>query len=133
MSHKKTRTFKLDKLVRDKIVQIHLDMDGKVDYKTLKGKELSAALVDKLVEESKELKASALSAGELADIKEILDQIAKNLKIKDEQLSVAQIKKRQNNGGFEKGHYVSTVTLPAENKWTKYYAADPERFPEVKK
>jgi predicted house-cleaning noncanonical NTP pyrophosphatase (MazG superfamily) len=128
----KTRTFRLDKLVRDRIVEHHLDMGGKVDYKTLKGKKLSEALVDKLVEESKELKASSLSVGELADIKEILEQIAKNLGITDKELAEAQSKKAKNNGAFKKGHYISTVTLPAENKWAKYYAADPKRFPEVK-
>lgn len=129
----KTRTFKLNKLVRDKIVEMNIGYGGKVDYKTLSGQKLTAALVDKLIEEAEELKAFELSADELADLKEIIEQIAKNLKITDKELAAAQAKKRAKNGGFTKGHFIETLTLPADNKWSAYYAADPERFPEIKK
>jgi len=129
----KKRTFKLNKLVRDKIVASTEEQGGTVDYKSLNGKELNKALVDKLIEESKELKSEVLSAEELADLKEIIEQIAKNLKITDKELDDAQAKKRAKNGGFTKGHYVKTLTLPAGNQWSDYYAADPKRFPEIKR
>jgi predicted house-cleaning noncanonical NTP pyrophosphatase (MazG superfamily) len=128
----KPRTFKLNKLVRDKIVQLHLDMGGGVEHKTLKGTELNEALVQKLIEEAVELKNSELSAGELADLQEIIDQLAKNLGITEEELAAKQKAKREKTGGFEKGHFINTVTLPADNKWADYYAKDPTRFPEVK-
>ena len=128
----KTRTFKLNKLVRDEIVQSTEVQDGVVNYKKLSGTELTAALIQKLAEEIEELKGANFSASELADLKEIIEQLAKNLKITDEQLKAVQTKKRQDNGAFEKGHFIKTLTLPADNKWAKYYAADPKRFPEVK-
>jgi predicted house-cleaning noncanonical NTP pyrophosphatase (MazG superfamily) len=128
----KTRTFKLNKLVRDKIVELNVGYGGTVKYKTLTGKELNAALIDKLIEEAKELKASELSVGELADLKEIVEQVAKNLKITDVQLDRKQAEKRAKNGGFAKGHFIDKLTLPADHKWSKYYAADPKRFPEIK-
>lgn len=127
----KTRTFRLNKLVRDKIVELNIGYGGTVNYKKIKGRKLTAALVDKLIEEAKELKASDLSADELADLKEITEQIAKNLKITDKELIKAQTQKRQKNGGFSKGHFIETLTLPADNKWAKYYAADPKRFPGI--
>lgn len=127
----KTRTFRLNKLVRDNIVQLHLDMGGEVKYKTLAGKKLTKALLTKITEEANELKTSDLSAGELVDIKEIIEQIAENLRITDKKLTKAQAKKRAKNGGFAKGHFIDTVTLPANNKWAKYYAADPKHFPEI--
>jgi predicted house-cleaning noncanonical NTP pyrophosphatase (MazG superfamily) len=129
----KTRTFKLNKLVRDKIVQSTQAQGGEVGYKTLSGKELVDALVAKFIEEAQELRTSQLSADELADLKEIIEQIAKNLKITDKELANAQAEKRAKNGGFTKGHFIDTVTLPADNKWAKYYAADPDRFLEIKK
>ncbi len=129
----KARTFKLNKLVRDKIVASTEAQGGEVKYKTLGGEKLTQALVTKLVEESKELQTSELSAGELADLKEIIEQIARNLKITDKQLTGAQAEKRARNGGFTKGHFIDTLTLPADNKWAKYYAKDPKRFPEIKK
>lgn len=128
----KTRTFRLNKLVRDKIVKLTIGYGGTVNYKKLSGKKLTTTLVEKLLEETKELQASKLTADELADLKEIIEQIAKNLKITDRELTAAQTKKRSKNGGFTKGHFIETLTLPADNEWAKYYAADPKRFPEIK-
>jgi len=128
----KTRTFKLNKLVRDNIVQLHFDLGGKVKYKTLTGKKLTDALLKKLIEEATELKTSNLSIGELADLKELVDALAAHLGTEKGYLSKRQAVKRKQNGGFKKGHFIDTVTLPANNKWAKYYAADPKRFPEIK-
>ena len=127
------RTFKLNKLVRDKIVQSTEAQGGTVDYKVLRGKELNDALVAKLIEEAKELQTAELTAEEIADLKEIIDQIAANLKITDKILAEVQHKKRAKNGGFIKGHYIKKLSLPADNQWSDYYAADPKRFPEIKK
>jgi len=128
----KTRTFKLNKLVRDNIVQLHFDLGGEVKYKTLTGKKLTDALLKKLIEEATELKTSNLSIGELADLKELVDALAAHLGTEKSYLSKRQAVKRKQNGGFKKGHFIDTVTLPANNKWAKYYAADPKRFPEIK-
>lgn len=129
----KTRTFKLNKLVRDKIVESTEAQGGVVNYKKLSGQKLTDALVKKFIEEAEELKVSELSVDELADLKEIIEQIAKDLKIRDKELTAAQAEKRVKNGGFTKGHFIKTINLPADNKWTKYYAAEPKRFPEIKK
>jgi predicted house-cleaning noncanonical NTP pyrophosphatase (MazG superfamily) len=129
----KKRAFKLNKLVRDNIVKIHLDMGGEVKYKTLSGDKLTKALLKKLIEEAGELRDSDLSVGEIADLQEIIDALIKHLGIKKPDLTKRQLSKRKTNGKFNKGHFVDTVSLPASNKWAKYYAADPKRFPEVKK
>jgi predicted house-cleaning noncanonical NTP pyrophosphatase (MazG superfamily) len=128
----KTLTFKLNKLVRDKIVEMNISYGGKVDYKELKGRQLTNALVDKLIEEAQELKNGDLSADELADIKEILTALRENLKISPSELEALRRKKAAANGRFKKGHYVKQLTLPADHKWANYYAADPARFPEAK-
>ena len=128
----KTRTFKLNKLVRDKIVELNIGYGGTVNYKTLSGDKLTAALLKKLVEEANELRTSNLSVGELADLQELIDVLAKHLGTKKGELSKRQQEKRSQNGSFEKGHFIDTLTLPANNKWVKYYAADPQRFPEIK-
>jgi len=129
----KTRTFRLDKLVRDKIVQSTKDQGGEVNYKTLSAKKLTNALLKKLIEEATELKTSDLSVGELADLKELVDALVAHLGIEKSFLSKRQAVKRKQNGGFKKVHFIDTVTLPANNRWAKYYAADPKRFPEIKK
>ena len=128
----KTRTFRLDKLVRDKIVPYHMKF-GDAKYKTLTGDKLTKALLKKLIEEASELRNSDLSVGELADLQELVDTLAAHLKVSKQELAKRQAEKRRTNGGFKKGHFIDTVTLPASNKWAKYYAADPKRFREVKK
>jgi predicted house-cleaning noncanonical NTP pyrophosphatase (MazG superfamily) len=128
----KTRTFKLNKLVRDNIVQSTEDQGGSVKYKTLSGKKLTDALLKKLIEEATELKTNDLSVGELADLKELVDALAAHLGVEKTFLSTRQVVKRKQNGAFKKGYFIDTVTLPANNKWAKYYAADPKRFPEIK-
>ena len=89
------RTFKLNKLVRDKIVESTIDHGGTVQYKTLTGKKLNDALVAKLVEETKELQNSNLSVEELADLEEIIEQLAANLGVSKYELAQIQKQKRQ--------------------------------------
>lgn len=129
----RTRTFRLNKLVRDKLVKINLDMGGEVDFKVLLGEKLNKELLKKLIEEAKELEAEAeISAGELADLQEILDQLIKNYGLTKADIKAKQAKKRAANGGFAKGHFIKTLTLPADNEWTDYYGNDPKRFKEMK-
>ncbi len=48
------RTFKLDKLVRDKIADLTEQAGGKVNYKVLNDKDYLLALRDKILEEAAE-------------------------------------------------------------------------------
>jgi predicted house-cleaning noncanonical NTP pyrophosphatase (MazG superfamily) len=128
----KTRTFKLNKLVRDKIVQSTETQGGTVKYHILKGKKFTEALLTKLIEEANELKTSDLSIGELADLKEIVEALVDHLEVDEKDLSKRQLEKKEKNGAFSKGHFIDSLTLPADNQWAKYYAADPKRFPEIK-
>jgi predicted house-cleaning noncanonical NTP pyrophosphatase (MazG superfamily) len=128
----KTRTFKLDKLVRDKIVESTEAQGGEVKYRVIKGENLTKALLTKLIEEAKELKTSDLSVGELADLQELVDALAVHLGVSKSELTKQQKEKKARNGAFKKGHFIDRLTLPADNKWAKYYAADHKRFPEIK-
>jgi predicted house-cleaning noncanonical NTP pyrophosphatase (MazG superfamily) len=128
----KFRTFRLNKLVRDGIIEFTTGYGGSAKYKVLNGRELNEALINKLIEEARELKNNGPSVEELADLQEIISQIAKNLKITDTEIMAVQDKKRSKNGGFTKGHFIKTLTAPADSKWAEYYGSDPKRFPEVK-
>lgn len=128
----KTRTFQLNKLVRDKIVESTQAMGGTVKYRELKSQELTNALIEKLIEEAHELKKNGLTLEELADIKELLIAMRENLNVHAGELEDMRRKKADKNGRFKKGHFIDELTLPADNKWAKYYASDPKRFPEIK-
>jgi predicted house-cleaning noncanonical NTP pyrophosphatase (MazG superfamily) len=127
------KTFKLQKLVRDKIVQDHLDLGGKVIFKRLSKKEKRQALANKLIEEAKELKSSEEILEELADVQEVIDQLANDAGVTKAQITTVQKKKRAKNGSFKNGDYIEQETWPEDHKWAKYYANEPQRFIEMKK
>ncbi len=127
------RTFKLNKLVRDKIVDYHLKF-GEVDYRVLKGREYLESLKTKILEEAQEMDVADAEHlfKELADLQEVIDCILTEIGKTKRDLEVAQAKKNQKSGSFKKKHFINTVTLPSDNEWAQYYAKDPGRFPEIK-
>jgi predicted house-cleaning noncanonical NTP pyrophosphatase (MazG superfamily) len=125
------RTFRLHKLVRDNIVAFNVDRGAKVEYETLEGDALQQALVAKIIEEANELQNAKISVEELADVQEIIDQIAENAGISQEDIAEAQEQKNAKNGAFKQGHFIETLTLPDDNEWVQYYASDSKRFPEL--
>lgn len=127
----KKRTFKLNKIVRDGIVLSTQQQGGVVDYKTVKGKDKIRLLVAKLSEEVAELRADKTpSLDELADVKEIIEQLVVDTGHTNDELQRVQDAKNQRIGSLSGGVYVRTMTLPSSNKWAQYYASDPKRFPE---
>lgn len=128
----KTRTFRLNKLVRDNIVADHLAQGGQVEHFQLSPIQKQHELLKKMVEEAKEARNTDELLEELADMQEILDQLAQDAGLGKAQIKAQQIKKRAESGGLKHGDYIRRETWPAGHKWAKYYAADPTRFPEVK-
>jgi predicted house-cleaning noncanonical NTP pyrophosphatase (MazG superfamily) len=129
----KTRTFRLNKLVRDKIVQSTEEQGGSAEHRVLEAEELRRALLNKLNEELVELMyGHEPDLEKLADIGEVIEGIAVSLGKTVTELHAVQYDKRRKVGGFTTGVYVETVTLPEGNEWVDYYASNPIRFPEVK-
>lgn len=117
------RTFRLDKLVHDGIVQGHHDEGGQVDFVVLEGEALTQALEAKHIEEMAELAGAATEedkAKEQQDIKDVdyaLGRLVTNNFVPKKT--------------FTKAHFIRTVTLPDSSWLVDYYAADPVRFPEI--
>ena len=127
------RKFKLNKLIRDKVFDSMLDMKQRVDYKILNKTELIDALKEKLSEESLEFDPSSDEPlRELADLQEIIDTLVREMDFTKADLMKIQDLVREKRGGFQKKVFVDTVTLDDKDGWVKYYANDPEKFPEIK-
>jgi predicted house-cleaning noncanonical NTP pyrophosphatase (MazG superfamily) len=126
-----TRTFVLDKLVADGIVESTEKQGGIVNYEVLEGQALLDALVNKLAEEIAEYKESR-DPKELAQVHAVFRELVTRLGMTIDELDDLESRNQDKIGGFKMGHYVHTITLPANNKWAEYYAADPTRFPEIK-
>ena len=121
----------MGKLVRDKVLNNILARGSKVVWKTLTDKELVYELRNKLLEESEELDPNNFeeTRKELADIQELVDQLAKVLGINKNQLTTAQKKKIKNAGSFDKRIYIDTVELQDDDTWISYYQG---KFKEIK-
>lgn len=120
-----SRTFRLNKVVRNGIVP---DMEAKgqqPEHKTLEGTEKVEGLWTKVLEEAGER--------DLADLLELVEELALSEGMTFEDLRVVQLAKRAKVGGFSLATYVGDLTLSDDDEWVQYYAAEPERFPEVTK
>lgn len=128
------RTFRFDKLVRDKIPGSIRQAGETVRQRTLNEAEYLEALKAKLLEETNEVsfndKAEALQ--ELADLQEVIDCMCRALGADKARLQALQQAKNTQAGSFETRTYIETVEVQANSPWIKYYEQNPEKFPEIR-
>lgn len=99
-------------------------MAGKgVAYKTsvLSREEFGRALLDKLLEESQEVVNATQTERlqELADVQEVLDELARFYGLTPEQVRTAQVQKHEARGGFERRvllHWLEEPEKPEDPK-----------------
>lgn len=101
----------MNKLVRDKIVEIIQKEGREVNFSVLSNSDYEQALKTKLQEEALEvIKASnnQETLEELADLQELIDCLLTHLKITKTELKAAQLKKNQQKGSFRKRHFIQS-------------------------
>ena len=127
-------TFQFNKLVRDNIAEWHRESGHEPTVTILQGKDLKAALCDKLHEEADEVHAAATRdelVEEIADVQQVIDDLLMHNKISLAELKAVQTKKREKKGGFTKGIYIENVYMPNDHdKWAAYCRKNPEKYPE---
>lgn len=127
------RTFKLNKLIRDKVLDNMLQLGQDVQYKKLDDHELIDALRLKLLEEAKEFDPfSQEPLRELADVQEVIDTLTHLLGANTDKLRELQKSVKDKRGSFTKHIFVNSVTLADDDPWVEYYSNHPDRFPEEK-
>lgn len=122
--------FRLNKLVRDKFIEIYTSLGQKPAFRYLTPDEHRAELIEKIVEEVRELSAASPKkvADEIADVQQALDDLRRTYGITKKEIIAAMSAKRAEKGGFGKGVHVDTLELAEEDPWTKYYRSEPRRF-----
>lgn len=128
------RTFRLNKLVRDGIVE-DMERNGQqVVSRKLSDEEHGKALVSKVVEEALEIDPTDPkgSAKELGDVLEVVEALAAHMGLSMEEIRANQAQSRQKLGGFTDKIFVETVTVQDGDTWGDYYANDPQKYPEIK-
>lgn len=126
------KKFKVEKLVRDKIVDHILSNKlAKADYKILDNKEFLSELKKKFYEELEEFNLSDKDnlKNELADLQLLIDCFLKTLKINKKELKLISKNKNKNLGVFNKKIFLKTVELDEKDNWLPYYR---KKYKEIK-
>ncbi len=126
-------TFRFNKMIRDNMIAMYEAMGQKATYRTLKGKELVVATIQKIVEEAEEIPADGdrqTILKEIADVKQGLVDLQAHFAISDKEIEQARVKKLTKKGGFARGIFVETLTLGDNDEWVAYYRAEPAKYPE---
>lgn len=125
------RTFQLNKLVRDGIIE-RMEADGQqVVSRHLDDTEFLREAGRKILEESHEFDPDKPEITELIDIIQAAETTALAMGISRQELEKLKAQRTTERGGFEARDYIETVTVAETDKWADYYAADPTRFKEI--
>lgn len=134
MDNRNMRTFKQEKLWRDKLPELMHKQGSSIHLKPLDDNEFDQELRIKLLEEAAEVKAAQTThdlTQELADVYEVIDTLAELHGITKEAILAAQEQKRNERGGFTGRTYVTVAEHPVGSFGEKYCLADPEKYPEI--
>jgi predicted house-cleaning noncanonical NTP pyrophosphatase (MazG superfamily) len=120
------KSFNMNKLVRDKILEIMKGQGKNVTSRTLEEKEFVEQLKIKLKEELDELNEVDYGdkdhfINELADIQLLIDYLLKVNNISKKEIDNFQKTKLSKAGGFDKRIYVERVDLSDDDEWVEYY------------
>lgn len=128
----KMRTFRLDKLVRNGIVEGHEQEGGSCVSRQLDGRALDGAMRAKVREEVAELiSAEERTLDEYGDAVQALFSLAMLDGLERSEI-LAQVEARAAEmGDFSDGIFVETVTVPGTSWLADYYRSNHDRFPEV--
>ncbi len=102
-------TINYQKLVRDKIPEIILADGQTPETRILSDEEYRTRLLEKLVEEAKELLESNGDMGERADVAEVLKALDTSLNFSAEDIEDARSHKAEKRGGFEQKIFLEKV------------------------
>jgi predicted house-cleaning noncanonical NTP pyrophosphatase (MazG superfamily) len=127
--------FQFNKLVRDKLPQLYVDLRQTIISRKLTGAELLIALRRKLIEEAGEVPFESGTReeiiNELSDVEQVMKDIKSETNITDEEVEAARQRKFNEKGGFSDGIFVEQIKLHDDDKWVEYYRAELLRYPEI--
>lgn len=113
-------TFQVNCLIRDKMVEF-FGNDGITRVtKILSEEEAKIEILNKLVEESEEVKSSNSKENlieELCDVLTVYRRILNLYKINQEEIEEKIKQKETERGGFNKNIFLSNLLVPQDNKW----------------
>lgn len=126
--------FRLNKLIRDGLREKYAMLGQKAQYPQLTKDEHIKLLIEKIIEEIREVPINGDSdetAKEMSDVQQAINDLASLLGVSIEQIEAARKESFKDKKGFTEGTFVDVLTLKDDDPWIEYYRKDPARFPEV--
>lgn len=127
--------FAFRKLIRDNILDKHIEAGHKIDHTVLSDNELKTALRKKLHEEADEIpirdNPDDEIIEEIADVQQVIDDLKLSYGITSDDVRLAQEHKFKMKGGFNGGVYIESVTADESDEWVTYYRSNPEKYIEI--
>jgi diadenosine tetraphosphate (Ap4A) HIT family hydrolase len=126
------KRFKVEKLIRDRLLQIIRNNGIEVHKQILDSVEYLSKLKNKLLEEAKEVNETKNSDDlieELADVLEVVQSIARAANIEMTQIENVREAKRESLGGFEEKIFCSWVDMEEDHPSVQYYQQKGEEIP----
>ena len=130
-----SRTFKQNKLFRDKISDMLEPLGSKLYWVELSDQEFQKQLKLKLIEEAHEVQHAATQENileELADVLEVVDALRKAHGFTTQELNACKKRKRDEKGGFDGKRFITVAEHPVGSLAEKYCLASPDKYPEIK-
>ena len=125
--------FKLNKLVRDKLRDEYARIGQLAVYKDLTPDEYKLKLLEKIIEETREIKLDGPIdeiTNEISDLRQVIDDLMAAYSISEEKLKFTMQLRKNLKGGFSAGVFVDTLELKDNDPWIDYYRERPDLFPE---
>lgn len=129
------KRFKVEKLIRDKLLGILGSNGIKLQHRSLGVEEFILQLKEKLVEEAAEIKQAQNHEElleELADILEIAHTLSSAIGSTIQHVEEQRVEKRQLKGGFDNRIYCKEMEMEEDHPSIKYYLNKSDQYPEIK-
>lgn len=128
------RKFRLNKVVRSKLIARMLADKTEVESRELGGEEAYQAVLRKVSEEAQEAISAPMSkrASELADIQTAVKDAISLSGVSQKEVDAQEQQLAKSKGRFVPTVYVKTVNVQDNDPMAEYYASQPDRFPEVR-
>lgn len=126
--------FRLNKLVRDGLKQKYAALGQQAKYPKLSRDEHIKLLIEKIIEEVKEIPINGTVkeiAYEIGDVQQGINDLRSLFGVTEQEVEAARQEVFKDKKGFAGGTYVGTLTLKDGDSWVDYYRSDPNRFPEI--
>lgn len=128
------KSFKVEKLIRDKLPDILIAKGIALHNRIMEQKEFIQKLKDKLVEEAEEVRQTKNDEElleELADALEVIYTLSSASGLMMEEIEMKRMEKRNLKGGFEEKIFNQQIDIEENNQTIAYYLNKSSQYPQI--